>query len=205
MRLGSMRCKHGHSMLDHYACYTPEEERIGFLDIETSNLDADYGSILSWCVLDSKTQEINYGVITQEDIDSGKEDKRIIQELIVELGKYDKIVTFYGKRFDVPYIRTRALVNRVKFPNFGSLSHTDIYFIVRSRFKMSRNGLENACRTLLHKTNKNHIKKEVWKKAMRGDAQSLEYVLDHNKRDVIDTQKLYKKVINFAKKQDTSI
>jgi uncharacterized protein YprB with RNaseH-like and TPR domain len=205
MRLASQKCVHGHSFLSHPGCYTPEEERIGFLDIETSNLDADYGSILTWCILDSKTQEVITGVITKEDIESGKEDTRILKELISSLEKFDRVVTFYGKRFDVPFIRTRALVNRVKFPNFGSLVHTDLYFIIRNRFRLSRNGLENACRTLLHKTNKNHIDKKIWRDAARGDLKSLEYILDHNRRDVVDTQRLYKKVINFARKQDTSI
>lgn len=207
--LATHYCQHGHTFLEHYGCYIPDEhERIGFLDIEASNLDADFGIILSYCIKDADSDCIYESVLTRNDIDraaAGDEDKRVVRELIGDLGEFDRVVTYYGKRFDVPYIRTRALATGVEFPNYGSLIHTDLYFVVRHRFKMSSNRLENACRVLLGKTDKTRIEAKYWRAAARGDEQSLQYVLDHNRKDVLDLEKLYDKVVDFSRRTDTSI
>lgn len=186
----------------------PKEERIGFFDIEASNLDADFGIMLSYCIKDSASDKMYSNVLTLEDIQqskAGDEDKRLIEKLLVDLGKFDKIVTYYGKRFDVPYIRTRALSTGVEFPVYGTQSHIDLYFIMRHRFKLSSNRLENACRVLLNKTQKTRIENKFWRGGVRGDKKSLAYILDHNRKDVLDLEKLYYKIINFVRRQDTSI
>lgn len=180
----------------------------GFVVHNCSNLDADFGIVLSWCILDGTSGKIHNGVLTKDDIDSaklGQEDKRIVKELIECLGQYDRIVTYYGKNFDVPFIRARALIDGIKFPNYGSLLHTDLYFVIKSRFKLSSKRLENACRVLLGKTQKTRINTSYWRAAVRGCKKALDYVLKHNKYDVLDLEKLYKKVINFSKKNDQSM
>ena len=70
---------------------------------------------------------------------------------------------------------------------------------------MSSNRLENACRVLLGKTHKTRIESSYWIRALQGNPRALNYILDHNKKDVIDLERLYLKVINFATRQDTSI
>src|ERR1700722_20694471 len=84
LRLAGLRCTHRHTYLEHYSCYLDElgeggPPKVGFLDIETSNLDADFGIILSWCILDGDGKSIASDVITKKDFDSveaGMEDKR---------------------------------------------------------------------------------------------------------------------------------
>ena len=162
----------------------------------------------SWCIKDGASSTIHNSVLTKDDIDSaklGQEDKRIVKELIECLGQYDRIVTYYGKNFDVPFIRARALIDGIRFPNYGTLLHTDLYFVIRSRFKLSSKRLENACRVLLGKTQKTRINTAYWRAAVRGCKKALDYVVNHNKYDVLDLEKLYKKVINFSKKNDQSI
>jgi uncharacterized protein YprB with RNaseH-like and TPR domain len=99
----------------------------------------------------------------------------------------------HNTRFDIPYIRTRAMVNGVGhlFPSHGVLAHTDLYYVVRSRFKLSSNRLENANRVLLGKTQKTRVDSKYWRGGVRGDRASLEYILDHNRKDVLDLEKLY--------------
>lgn len=209
--LAAHYCAHGHPYVEHYQCYLredPERERTGYFDIETSNLDADFGIMLAYCIKDGASKTIHNDVITLDDINScraGDEDKRVVQSCINDLAKFDKIVTFYGTRFDLPFTRTRALVCGVPFPFYGSIVHKDVYYLVRNKFKLSSNRLENSCRVLLDKTQKTRIEKRAWRAAARGDAKSLAYVLDHCKKDVLDLQKLYEKVIDFSARRDTSI
>jgi uncharacterized protein YprB with RNaseH-like and TPR domain len=118
---------------------------------------------------------------------------------------YDELVTWYGSRFDIPFIRTRALVDRIDFPAHGTIKHTDLWFVSRGKFKLSSNRLENACRVLLGKTTKNRIDSKYWRAGTRGDKESLDYILDHNFRDVNDLQKIYRKIIAFKRPVSTSI
>jgi uncharacterized protein YprB with RNaseH-like and TPR domain len=171
-----------------------ENERVGFLDIETSNLVADFGIILSYCIKPlGHGKKIDEARITKKDIREGREDGRVVEKLLRDLTKYDRVVTYYGTRFDIPYVRTRAMVNGVGhlFPSHGVLAHTDLYYVVRSRFKLSSNRLENANRVLLGKTQKTRVDSKYWRGGVRGDRASLEYILDHNRKDVLDLEKLY--------------
>ena len=205
-------CQHRHTYLDHYSCYLKEQpgrqERVGFFDIETSNLDGDFGIMLSYCILDGATGTILYTVLSKSDIDGakiGKEDRRVVQACIRDLAKFDRIVGFYSKRFDVPFVRTRAMSCEVDFPQYGTIVHDDVYFVIRHRFKLSSNRLENACRVILGDTNKTRIEPKYWRAAVRGDKKSLAWILDHNKKDVIDLKRLYDRVLPFFRRQDVSL
>lgn len=180
----------------------------GFIVHNCSNLDADFGIMLSYCIKKAGSKEILEGVLTAKDIKKAKigcEDARIVRKLIEDLNQFDRIVTFYGRNFDIPFVRARALICGISFPNYGSVLHTDVYFIMRSRFKLSSKRLENCCRVLLGKTNKTRINNAFWRGAVRGCKKALDYVVTHNRFDVIDLEKLYNKVINFARKSDQSL
>lgn len=202
------RCEHRHTFIEHPQCYRDgRKERLGFLDIETSNLDADYGIILTWAILDSQTGKVEHDQINLDDIKKGRdgsEDKRVTKTLLEALQKYDRIVTFYGVRFDVPYIRTRSLVNKLSFPLPGAIKHTDIYFTARHKLKLSRNGLENVSRTLIGKTDKTRLLGVEWRYGARGDKKALSFILDHNIRDVHDTKKVYDVLMPYMRLLDTS-
>lgn len=202
---------HRHTYLSHYNCYLAEQpntERVGILDIESSNLKADYGIILTWCIKPLGKDEIIYDVISAEDIKVGRkgdEDRRVVTNLITEMREFDTVIGYYSKRFDLPFIRTRAVHMGVEFPFFGSIKHVDVYDMIRNRFNMSRKSQENACRVLLTETEKNHVDGRIWRDAARGDEDALGYVLDHNERDVRDLEKLYMKVKDYARKHEVSI
>ena len=212
VRLANSKCQHDHTYLDHYNCYLEEQpeaqEKIGFLDIESSNLVADFGIMLSYCIKERGNDTILSSVIKRHDIQkakAGDEDRKVVAQCIKDLQKFDRIVTYYGKRFDIPFIRTRASSCGLDFPSYGSLIHDDLYFVVRHRFRMSSNRLENACRVLLGDTNKTRIEGKYWRAAARGDEESLSYILDHNEKDVVDLERLYDHVLDFVRRQDTSI
>lgn len=210
-KIGAWRCHHGHTGLEHYACYIkehPDEERVGILDIEAFgfNLEADLGIILSYSikVLD---QNIFYeDAISLEDLKKElPEDKRVVKHLISDIFKFDRLITYYGCRFDIPYIRTRALICNLDFPEYGSLVHNDIFFVIKNRFKLSSRKLEYVTRQLLGKTRKTHLEPRYWRAALRGDETALGYVKEHNRADVEDLEDLYHRVIRFSQHRNTSI
>jgi len=215
--LASNKCKHYHTYLEHYNCFLTEmpvdrprslTQRIGMLDIETSDLKADIGYMLSWCIkgLDTKEEDIAYDMIKQREVLNGTFDKRICNSLLEEMEKYDVLVTYFGTRFDIPFIRTRARVTGHDVPlDHGSNIHFDLYYVIRNKFQLSTNRLKRACEVILGHTNKTDVSYKIWQRARLGHGESLDYVLDHNKKDVIDTEALYKVAVNYRAKLGTSV
>ena len=128
-----------------------------------------------------------------------------MRDCIDECLKYDQLITYFGSRYDIPYLRARAMHMKESFPYFGSIKHIDLYDLIRHRFCMSRKTQEIACRFLLGHTDKTHFDGSIWRDAARGDKKALAEVYDHNLKDVSDLEKLYRATINFGKRNDRSI
>ena len=185
------------------------EPKVGCFDIETTwaNFKADTSHLLSYAIKTVGKDELVTGLLRKEDLEDtrGREDKRLIKELLKDLRAYDMIITFYGKRFDATFIRTRALINGVKFPGYGSLQHVDVYDIVKHKFSIRPCSQENACKQLVGTAKKIHPGHLCWRNASRGDAKALQVILKRNISDVLDLEQLWLKVRDFARKNDTSI
>ena len=145
--LDENKCKHGHSFLSHRNCWLNtgvlKPEQIGFLDIETSNLSPAFGIVICWCIKDAISGDIYHDYLTNSDIHSSDEDKRIIETCIDTMKKFDRIVGHYSSRFDIPFLRTRAVLhdnkNGLNFPKRGSLIHTDTWIMAKTKFKFHSN------------------------------------------------------------------
>ena len=208
VQLAKWRCEHGETGLSHYNCFlrsNPDTERLGFIDIESTNLAADFGIILCYCIADADSDTIYHRVITKSDLKTCL-DKKVVEQCLKDMRKFDRLVGFYSTKFDIPFIRTRAVALGVEdFPEYGEIIHNDLYYAVRNKFRLSSNRLENACRILLGNTDKTRIESKYWIKALQGDVDSLAYILDHCQKDVTDLKKLYNKLIPYRKITDTSL
>lgn len=186
----------GHSKHDgvsHSSCYQKLHtvdfgERIGFLDIETTDLNADYGIITCYCLKDSRSPKIYEATITLDDIHKysskkrdvePKEDTRIIHQLVEDLKNFDRLVLHYGCGFDLPFIRTRAVICGVDYPTFGVYVMSDTWVMLKKKFKLSRNSLENGCRKLVGTTLKDHLSMSIKHGALRGEKWAIDCMLVH--------------------------
>lgn len=205
--LANHKCKHAHTYLEHYNCYLkekPDQERLGFLDIEATNLKADFGIILCYCIKEANSKKIWQGVITKKDLRTGL-DKRVVEKCIKDLSRFDKIVTHYGSRFDFPYIRSRAMYWNIPFPAYGTLTQFDTYYPCRSKLCLHSNRLENVEKFITGKSRKTSIDQEHWIRALQGRKKSLDYILDHCQRDVKILEDVYYKLVDFTARRDSSI
>ena len=227
----NLRCIHRHTIDEHPACFVKglvkgeakrEEQpwyvrdgfKIGYLDIETDGLRADFSTMLTWCVKE-KGGKVHHDAITKEELFNGKTDQRITQSLIDKMREFKIIVTYYGTGFDLPFVRTKALRYNMDFPAYDiyteytksgkeiirikpELIHWDIYYTVKSKMNLSRKSLDNACDYLGIK-GKTPIDKDVWRLAKYGDKSALKEVLVHNKADVEILEQLHDKLVKFAK------
>jgi uncharacterized protein YprB with RNaseH-like and TPR domain len=211
------RCGHRHNGYEHTQCYMRahhKEEKIGFLDIETEDLRADYGIIFGYCIKDATSDKIWEDCITKEDITKFRstkrdvipwEDKRVLESLIRDMGRFTRLVGHYSSRFDMPYIRTRAVMCGLQFPTFGSFVQTDTWMILKNKFKLSRNSLQNSCQKLVGMTEKDHLSLSIKHGCLRGEEWALKDTMKHCRQDVRDTERLYNLIYSYAKETKSSI
>lgn len=231
-----LRCTHRHTIDEHPACfhagninqenamevyeengkpwYQVDGYKIGYLDIETDGLKADWNTMLTWC-LKEKDGPTAYDVITREELIDGDGDKRIVSSLVDEMLKYKIIVTYYGTGFDIPFTRTRAMYHGLYFPSYVNelyenksgntivksvpeLLHFDLYYMVKSKMCLASNKLENATQ-FLGIEGKTPISKNDWRRAKYGDPDALAEVLRHNVGDVEILEALHDRLEPFAK------
>lgn len=201
------RCKHRHSFFEHPECFANliPQERVGYLDIETSNLSADYGFIMSYAIKDSQTNKVIGRTLTSKEMLSKDRDKQLVAELNEDIRKYDRIITYYGFKFDVPFIRSRSIKWNLSFPLFKEVVHTDCYMIIKHRMKLGSNRLERACKFLGIAAKTHPMESDVWSDATIGDKKALKYLWEHNVEDVDATKMLYERVCMYSGQTNTSI
>jgi uncharacterized protein YprB with RNaseH-like and TPR domain len=204
---------HSHRYIEHMPCYFKEKpddgpvvERIGFLDIEATNLHATFGYAFSYCIKELDGP-IFGRVLTPEEIRRCIFDKKLIEQLCKEIRQFDRIIVYWGKdnRYDIPFIRTRAVYHGCDFPVYKDLIVNDLYDIVKRKLRLHRNRLETACEFFDIPSKEHRLSPRVWQKAMAGDKKSLEWILDHNREDVISTEALWKKLEIYVRNPNTSI
>lgn len=216
-----IRCIHRHTIDEHPSCfvkglinydfendrdwekttgmpwYQYPEYKIGYFDIEADSLKANFGTVLSWCIKE-KGGDIVYDVINQEDLLNGMFDERVVESFIEEISKYKIIIGYYSTNYDLPFMRTKAMMYNKEFPGYGEIYHWDLYYTVRNKMSLHRNSLDMAC-AMLGIKGKTHIDWSVWRKAKYGDKKALQEVLYHNKEDVNITEKLHDR-LEFTRK-----
>lgn len=180
------------------AWWIADDLKIGFLDIEVDNLKADAGNMLSWALKIRGVDDPLYDVITRREIINKTYDRRICISAVAALRKIDAVVTFFGKRFDAPYLRTRCMGWGIPFPGYGELWHWDLFYQARQKLLLHRKSLE-ALTQFIGVEGKTHIDLRTWQHAKHGDPDSLAYVLSHNVADVMILEEAFNALEPHAK------
>ena len=176
-----------------------DEERIGFLDLEASNLKANIGNLISWAIKPLGVKKVAFDCWTRKEaIDWDKMDRRIMKSLIDELKNYDLICTYYGTGFDIKFMRTRAMILGLEgFPKFGTLKHFDVYYAVRNKMCLYSNRLAVATQALGIE-GKTPLPSSIWGPARLGYPKALKDIKKHNVEDVKILEDLYNEIVPFC-------
>ena len=167
--------------------------RILAFDIEASNLSADFGIILTFgskIVEDGKVSVLNILDYTGEDRDLIRAEKRLLRDISKVMLDSDVWLGHYACYYDVPFINTRLLYHNLPIlpPNFPLI---DTWRISRNRLKLRNNRLATISDFLKTSDEKNAIKPEQWIRALGGHKASMDYIVDHNRRDVLVLEEVY--------------
>ena len=184
-----------------------EDLVIGVADIEMTSLKGNTGFMLSYYIKRYGHNEVYKSCITPREISQRKFDKRLCEQFLQDIQKFDVIWFHYGEdgKFDIPTIRTRLAINGLldQYESIEKNIHIrDTYPIAKLKLNLSSNRLDMIADALgVTTVKKTRLDLPVWMKAAYGDPKALSYIFDHNWKDVLVLEQIVKKlkIVNKAK------
>lgn len=159
------------------------------LDIETTDLEADRGVVLCGCYESStrpgKVMTLRNDEVNKTAWDAGVRghDKELVKQLNKLVRDHDVIVAHNGNRFDIPFLRTRALrwgLEPLKEPKM-----VDPLLIAWRKFKLRSNRLGAISAHLGIEDRKTPLDMAVWMDAiLNGTKKSMNLIVEHCVADV---------------------
>ena len=160
-------------------------------DIEASNLNADFGVVL--CVGFKDVGEGKPVVLRIDDypgVDIIKQEKRLLRDVYTRLLEADVWLTHFGTYYDISFVNTRLLYHNLPTLPAG-YAHIDTWKVARNRLKLRNNRLITISEFLGTEDEKNAIRPEQWLKALGGHRPSMDYIVEHCRRDVLVLEEAY--------------
>jgi uncharacterized protein YprB with RNaseH-like and TPR domain len=173
--------------------------KITVFDLEMSNLSANFGMLLcgGFKALGEKKVKIYRIDESPNYKEEPWDDSWLAEQLAGEIEEADILVSYNGKRFDLPFLNAR-LVRFDKKPIIGK-KHIDLFFVSKFQLKLSNWSLDALAKHLNLPVQKTRMEGEQWTKAMTGDPEALQYIIDHCVLDVKVLEQVFKKVKGLIK------
>jgi uncharacterized protein YprB with RNaseH-like and TPR domain len=159
--------------------------RIGFFDLETTDLKGNFGRILCGSMANQA------GVVTTLRGDDPKyrgskvrDDSRLVAALRDMVESYDWITTWNGKAFDMKFLDTRLALAGER-PVRKDLLHTDLYYTCKQAFRLHSYRLDAAAKTFNLPVQKTVLDFDVLQDAAMGDEAAMNNIVEHCEADVL--------------------
>ena len=153
----------------------------------------DYAKIISvhwkW-EGDDKVYNLDWGLDKQCD-------KKLLKAFLKEMNKADEIITHNGKRFDTPWIRTRALYHGINMRH--TYNEIDTYKLCKKYLNLPSNSLKEVCKYygLPAKIDAGGL--DTWKNVVfKKDKDALKYLLYYGDGDIISLEAVFNKIKNYV-------
>lgn len=130
-------------------------------------------------------------------VDRPGDDRKVVREAVKEMEKYLVWVTYYGKGFDVPMLRTRLLKHGL--PDMEKQLHVDLYFTLRSALNTSRRSQGHLLSWLKLPEQKMSVSADDWNAIMVTPAKIKPTMRKRCESDVAGLEALYKRTRHLIK------
>jgi DNA polymerase elongation subunit (family B) len=128
--------------------------------------------------------------------DKDMDDRAMLEEFIPIMNSADEIVAHNGDRFDVPWIKTRAIINGL--PMFPRYKTVDTCKMARSNFYFNSNKLAYISKVLGFE-GKLATNYDLWKKVcVEGDRKALAYMVKYCKKDITELEDVYNEIAPYC-------
>jgi uncharacterized protein YprB with RNaseH-like and TPR domain len=170
---------------------------IGFFDLEASGLNGSFGRLFSAACAHVAEDDIWVARIDSAPYHNKRQpsdDSRLAVAIRDHLLSHDILVSWNGKRgmnakgrsgFDVPMLNARLIQPGNKQKIIGRyVKHIDLLKEIRKYIELHSFRLAAVEEFLELSESKNAILPRLWNKALDGDEEALDYVVQHNVLDV---------------------
>lgn len=157
---------------------------IAFVDIEATNLKADFGTVVVVSIKPYKQEPVTFYA-------KPGSDKSLLKKVHAELSKYPLWVTFYGKRFDIPFLNSRLLVRGL--PSLPKNHHIDLYQVVRDKTALSRRNQAHLLNWLGTDESKMSVSPNVWAEMSVNTKDKLSTLIERCESDVEGLEAMYER------------
>ncbi len=182
------------------------------IDIETTGLWSDFGYVLCCVLKDMNTgkHEVLRLDETKSYNDPNKRknsdfwrrvDHELLKKIVEAYEKYDLIIHFNGRNFDIKFLNTRLIKNEL--PILPEMKQLDIYQIAKHRLRLRSKSLDALKEFLEIDRDEDGHRWEYWQMAGAGVKEGFDYVVHHCTRDtnrLAEVAKRMKVFINYIRK-----
>lgn len=177
--------------------------RFACWDLECTHLRANFGYVLCGAVKELGQEPRLFRIDQYPHWKKGGrhlcDDSRLVHDIADALEEYDVWVTYFGKGFDVKFLRTRLLLNEQ--PPLVTKKHIDLYFQARGKLLLHSNRLAVVSEVLPKvKHAKTKLEPKFWMWAGCGDGEALDYVVEHCLADVEVLEETYWQLAPFIER-----
>ena len=176
---------------------------IAFIDVETSGLSSGSGTLVflvGICYLDDT------GIrLVQVFLDDPINERNYLECLDDLLSKFQLLISYNGKTFDIPIMKTRYIMNRMHH-QFDTKAHLDLLILARKIWKYS---LESKSLSVIENEILNFHRSEsevpgwlvpqiYYDYLQNGDSNLLTGVFYHNKMDILSLSALFQFIVSLV-------
>ena len=158
-------------------------------DIEATDLDADRGVVLCVCWESStqpgKVHTLRNDVVAADEWKKGVRgnDKEIVKQVCTLIKAHDVLVAHNGTRYDIPFLRTRAL--RWGLRPLREMKVVDPLQIAWRKFRLRSNRLGSLSDHLGISDKKTPLDLSIWADAtLNGNKKAMDLIVEHCVADV---------------------
>jgi len=172
-----------------------------FLDTETTGLSGGAGTFIFLIGLGYFTE--NQFCVRQYFMRDYDEEQALLSALNELLLKFESVITYNGKSFDLPLMETRFIMSGMEM-NLKNPAHLDLLYPVRRLWKrrLENCSLSTVEREILGVYRENdvpgYLVPEIYFRYLRtGDARDIKGVFEHNLQDILSLVVLTAKINDF--------
>jgi uncharacterized protein YprB with RNaseH-like and TPR domain len=114
---------------------------------------------------------------------------RMVADMHKLLSEADAVITFNGKRFDIPHLNRCFLLAELGPPS--PYKQIDLLDTMKGRFRFASNRLKHLSKEILNDSKREHEGHTLWIKCLNNDAEAWDTMREYNIHDVTLTEKLY--------------
>lgn len=164
---------------------------VAMFDIESTGREADYHSVLCLSVKPYGKKPHSFIARTPGD------DRALLEAAIPDLESYPVWVTYYGKGFDIPFIRTRLVKHGL--PDINKQLHLDAYWTGKSNLLTGRRSQAHLIEWLDLGNKKMTISPDTWNAVIADPAKHMPVIRKRCESDCMGLEGLYDRIKYLVK------